>query len=57
MVYLYAEGANQKALLTKLGKHTMGKTCLYFKQLEDLDRSVLEKLVVGSIAVFKQGFG
>jgi hypothetical protein len=29
-------------------------SCLYFKQLADLDTSVLEKLVVGSIAEFRQ---
>jgi len=50
VVYVSAEGAEQRSLLSKLGKHRMGKVCLYFKQLADLDRSVLEKLVVGSIA-------
>jgi hypothetical protein len=50
VVYVLAEGRQQRALLAKLGKHKMGKTCLYFKQLADLDKSVLEKLVVGSIA-------
>ena len=50
VVYVMVEGAKQKALLSKLGKHKMGKVCLYFKQLADLDKSVLEKLVVGSIA-------
>src|SRR5687767_434166 len=50
VVYLIAEGDRQKALLAKLGKHKMGKSCLYFKQLADLDKSVLEQLVAGSIA-------
>ena len=50
VVYLVAEGAEQRSLLSKLGKHRMGKTCLYFKQLADVDRSTLEKLVVGSVA-------
>ena len=50
VVYVSAEGAEQRSLLSKLGKHRMGKVCLYFKQLADLDRLVLEKLVVGSIA-------
>jgi hypothetical protein len=52
VVYLYAQGPKQKALLSKVGKHTMGKSCLYFRELADLDKSVLEKLVVGSIAEF-----
>jgi hypothetical protein len=28
----------------------MGKSCLYFKRLADLDKSVLEQLVANSIA-------
>ncbi len=50
VVYLVAEGDEQRSLLSKLGKHRIGKSCLYFKQLDDLDRTALEKLVVGSIA-------
>ena len=49
VVYLWPEGQEQRSLLSKLGKHKMGKACLYFKQLADLDQSVLEELVVGSI--------
>jgi hypothetical protein len=50
VVYLLGDSAEQKALLAKLGKHQMGKSCLYFKRLADLDRSVLEQLIAGSIA-------
>ena len=50
VVYLVAEGEEQRSLLSKLGKHKLGKSCLYFKQLADLDRSALEKLVAGSVA-------
>jgi len=35
----------------------MGKSCLYFRQLADLDRSALEQLVVGSIAEAKRRYG
>src|SRR5215470_16312125 len=44
VIYL-AEQDERKALLSKLGPHKIGKSCLYFKRLADLDRSVLEKLV------------
>lgn len=57
VVYLAAEDEAQKALLSKLGKHKMGKACLYFKQLADLDAAVLEKLVVGSIAEIGRRYG
>lgn len=49
VVYLSCEEPAQRALLAKLGKHKIGKSCLYFKRLADLDRSVLEALVAGSI--------
>jgi hypothetical protein len=52
-----AEADEQRSLLSKLGKHKMGKACLYFTQLADLDRSALEKLVVGSIAYLRRRYG
>lgn len=56
VVYLLVEGAKQQALLAKLGKHKMSKACLYFKRLADLDKSVLEQLVVNSIAETKRRY-
>ena len=55
VVYL-AEGVERRALLSKLGKHRMGKSCLYIKQLADVDRSALERLVAGSIADLKRRY-
>jgi hypothetical protein len=57
VVYLFAESETQKTLLAQLGKHKMGKSCLYFKQLADLDKSVLQQLVAGSIAEVRQRYG
>jgi len=57
VVYLIAEGDRQKSLLSKLGKHRMGKACLYFKQLADLDKSVLEQLVTNSVADARRRYG
>ena len=57
VVYVVPYGPKQRSLLSKLGKHSMGKSCLYFKQLADLDKSVLEKLVVGSIAEVRRRYG
>jgi hypothetical protein len=50
VIYLTAEQDEQKSLLSRLGPHQMGKSCLYFKRLADLDRSVLQKLVASSVA-------
>lgn len=50
VVYLSCESPAQVELLAKLGKHKMGKGCLYFKRLADLDTGVLEALVTESVA-------
>jgi uncharacterized protein DUF1801 len=55
VIYLIPDA--QKSLLSKLGPHKITKSCLYFKRLADLDRSVLEKLVVGSIADVRRRYG
>jgi hypothetical protein len=57
VIYLLAEAEEQKLLLSKLGKHKMGKSCLYFKRLSDLDRSALEELVANSVAEVKRRYG
>ncbi|HET6854604.1 MAG TPA: DUF1801 domain-containing protein [Pyrinomonadaceae bacterium] len=57
VVYLVAEGDRQKVLLSELGKHRMGKACLYFKQLADLDKSVLKQLVTNSVADVRRRYG
>jgi nucleoid DNA-binding protein len=57
VIYLMCEEEEQSKLLAKLGKHKMGKSCLYFKQLADLDKTVLEQLVVASIDGVKERYG
>lgn len=54
VIYLVAGSTEQQALLAKLGKHKMGKACLYFKRLADLDTEVLEHLVSASVAEIKR---
>lgn len=54
VLYLVAESPEQQELLTRLGKHKMGKACLYFKRLADLDAKVLESLVSASVAEVKR---
>jgi hypothetical protein len=57
VIYVVVEGEEQRSLLSKLGRHKMGKVCLYFKRLADLDKSVLEQLVVGSVAEVRRRYG
>ena len=52
-LYLPIEFEDRDRLLADLGKHTMGKSCVYMKRLEDVDRPTLAKLVengVGSVS-------
>jgi hypothetical protein len=54
VIYLVSESPAQQALLGRLGKHKMGKACLYFKRLADLDAEVLEALIAESVAETKR---
>jgi len=45
--------SDPEGLVTKLGKHTTGKGCLYIKRLADVDQKVLEDLVVKSVAAMR----
>ena len=56
VVYVSAEKPEQVKLLAKLGRHKMGKSCLYFKRLADLDVKVLEALIAGSVAEVKRQY-
>jgi hypothetical protein len=50
VLYSLIGSSASKSLLSKLGKHTTGKGCLYIKKLADVDQQVLEAMVVKSIA-------
>ena len=41
-------------LLPKLGTHTTGKGCLYVKWLDDVDQTVLKKLIRRGVAAAKR---
>lgn len=56
-IYLVAAGADQHALLDQLGRHRMGKSCLYVRRLSDVDIRVLEKLVKGSLVELRRRYG
>jgi len=56
VVYLIPNGTEQQERLAKLGKHKMGKSCLYFRRLADLDTDVLEALITESVADVKRRY-
>ncbi|HVJ02746.1 MAG TPA: DUF1801 domain-containing protein [Sphingomonas sp.] len=45
VLYVLSGGAEEAALLARLGKHRTGKSCLYVKKLADVDLGVLEELL------------
>lgn len=57
VIYMPPDQDDQESLLSRLGPHRKAKSCLYFKRLDDLDRSVLTKLVIGSVAEVRRRHG
>ncbi len=53
---LYALGhwEPHAGLLAKLGKHSLGKGCLYIKRLSDVDMSILNTLIVDMVKIAKK---
>ena len=56
-IYLSCDTEARAALLAKLGRHKMGKGCLYVRRLADIDLAVLEALVRESIATTEALYG
>ena len=55
-IYIMAGFKNIDALMNKLGKYKTGKSCLYVKQLSDIDEKVLERLIVGSVKYMRKNY-
>ena len=49
-------GLQDKELVSRLGKYKTGKSCLYIKRLDDIDRKILKKLVVKSVAEMRKRY-
>ena len=49
-LYVIMAEAGHDDLLARLGKHRMGKACLYIKHLSDADPGVLEELIRAGLA-------
>ncbi|MEN4013050.1 MAG: DUF1801 domain-containing protein [Chloroflexota bacterium] len=49
-LYIMAGFEQYETLMTRLGKHKTGKSCLYINKIEDIDLNVLRELVRASVA-------
>ncbi|MGJ9417116.1 DUF1801 domain-containing protein [Massilia sp. CMS3.1] len=57
-ISIYLSGFEEReALLAKLGRHKIGKACLYVRTLAEVDLAVLEQLVRESIATTAALYG
>jgi hypothetical protein len=48
-LYVYSKTETSDSLLKDLGKFKMGKACIYFKKLSDINIAVVEKLSAETI--------
>lgn len=56
VVYVVPGFTNYQDLMTKLGKHKTGKSCLYIKSLQDVDLTVLAELISRSVEDMKKKY-
>lgn len=55
-IYIMPGFKSHAKLMEKLGKHKTGKSCLYIKNLDDIDRPVLAKLVTESVTYMRKTY-
>lgn len=55
-IYIMTGFEASDELLSRLGKHKTGKSCLYVNKLADVDLDVLEALVRASVAAMKRRY-
>ena len=55
-IYILSGFEQHDALLAKLGKHKVGKACLYVRRLSDIDLPILEQLVSRSVAEIRRRY-
>ena len=55
-LYIMAGFSMYPEILSKLGKFKHGKSCLYIKKLDDIDRNVLRDLIIESVSHMRLKF-
>lgn len=55
-LYIMSGFAEYDDLLSKLGKHSCGKTCLYIKRLSDVHLPTLKRLIEASVRHMKSRY-
>lgn len=55
-IYIMPGYRDMSDKLARLGKHKIGKSCLYINKLADIDLNVLEEIVLDGIAYMKDNY-
>ena len=53
-IYIMPGYQDFSEILSRLGKHKIGKSCLYINKLSDIDLGVLEELIVAGLKRLKE---
>lgn len=56
VIYLMPGYEDLTEMLHRLGKHKIGKSCLYVNKLADVDLAVLEEMVAHSVATMEKNY-
>lgn len=56
-IYFDASKSRAEALLSRLGRHRIGKACLYVRRLSDIDLEVLDELCRLSVDELRAHYG
>jgi hypothetical protein len=57
LVVYIVPGLEYGDMLARLGKHSTGVSCLYFKRLSDIDVPTLKKIVAKSVVHMRKKYG
>ena len=55
-IYIMPGFADYRTLLKRIGKHRLGKSCLYVRKLDDLDAELLQKMIRSSVATMRKHY-
>jgi len=56
VLYIMPDYRDMSEPLSRLGKHKIGKSCLYINKLSDVDLTVLEEICVESLQVMEEKY-
>ena len=55
-IYIMPGFSEYEEILANLGKYKTGKSCLYVKKLDDIDRDLLKDLITRSVAYMRDNY-